>query len=1308
MSSLEGCIRKAGKALTKEDAKAIRAIRDDLVAKGVKDTDIDVNQQAVDEYLDILEFERENIMRQVEAAGGYLANPNLSPSEFSVQAGKNLEDATRTFPRKGIYRPEAETEVIDYKTGKEVPGVAARTAAIVNARGKEAKSDKFRDPNLTFDILTERTEKTVEMLYPDFYTLNPRQVLNIVATFDMQAALGIAKKFNLVPANARTLTNMRMKEGYQDMEFYDWSAKVIADWITKNETLPLYYKVEDVLERDMVEANPDNPMSATIKYAQVVAEAETAPPLGIQKARNWLRDTLGIKGSLGAVPQTKLKDFVRWGMESVEQYTATVKRMDAWMNEEMEGHHLLATNWLNFNKDNKDGAKMLGEFMSASTLTGVDVDSFAMPDAATFKKMNKEKRALWQMRKENYARLAPFWEKLGKMGKQVTYQPAVYNPKSETVAAEGESKKVSEAQMIYLSVRDTYMAHRSMLIHNLEKRIMQTEADQAAKAALIAKLRKQFEAGHISPYFPLSRFGKYQAVAKTKDGEVVAFIKRENSRERNEWMRDMRKEGFVVTPFDEKHSDLEQMGSIDPDFVAMVTGLLDDTSIKHKDPVTGEETSIPGTSVQDDIWQAYLRLLPDMSARKHFIHRKGRLGFTHDALRSYADHMFHGTHQMAKLRYGYLLGEHLKNAEEEAVIVLQRSAGIRNMLDLEWRPPGFEDSSIHEVMWDTTLGGPRYRTLYARNKKKMDEKAASDAAVKTMLAESDHDGPWAVPMANALKRRHAYNMNPKSAPWSTKMTAFGFLWFLSTSPAAGVLNLTQTAISAYPILRAKFSGMGSGMELLKASKDFATQPWMGLDKQGVHRMTAKLQNDKGKDGKQLKDIGERAAMEEFWNIGIFSKTRTRELMGLSEGGSAYSPKVEKYMEWAGYIFHKTEEMNRAVTALAAYRLARKKLAGEKGLSVESQHIQAIEMAEEMVEMSHYDYTNTNRPRFMQGDMGRVVFLFRNYSLNMQYRLIRDFRDGIWRNENIPIEERREARSRFLGIIGMTTIFAGMAGWPLMWGVEAIANNLLGDDDDPFDSKTEMRKLVFDATSEHIGEVWGQKIASAVMKGPWSAFTGADLSQRASLNNLWVREIPENLKDDKQGLLLHLMGELAGPIAGIGFNYAAGFDDIQRGHPDRAIEKFTPKFVGDVFKTIRYATSGAQTYQRDMVVSPEEMTSMDLFLQSAGFTPTRLADRYEQNRSIKDMEQKLRNRRSDLMNRLFMAWRVGDRSDARDIMKDIMEWNKANPRYPITPDGIMQSARTRAQYDMRTVGGVAVDKRLQYLQEQQRFTARPQR
>jgi hypothetical protein len=183
MSSLEACIRKAGKALTKEDAAAIRAIRDDMVAAGNISPGLDVNQMAVDDYLDILQDEKDFIMRQVEALGATTADKSLSPSKFAEESTKNLEEAARKFPRKGIYRPAAETGVFDYKTGERL-----------NERFRGAAS-KGKDPNIVIDTLTERTHKTVEMLYPDFYSLPPDQVLAIVNTFDPKAALGIAKAF---------------------------------------------------------------------------------------------------------------------------------------------------------------------------------------------------------------------------------------------------------------------------------------------------------------------------------------------------------------------------------------------------------------------------------------------------------------------------------------------------------------------------------------------------------------------------------------------------------------------------------------------------------------------------------------------------------------------------------------------------------------------------------------------------------------------------------------------------------------------------------------------------------------------------------------------------------------------------------------------------------------------------------------------------------------------------------------------------------------------------------------------------------
>jgi hypothetical protein len=110
----------------------------------------------------------------------------------------------------------------------------------------------------------------------------------------------------------------------------------------------------------------------------------------------------------------------------------------------------------------------------------------------------------------------------------------------------------------------------------------------------------------------------------------------------------------------------------------------------------------------------------------------------------------------------------------------------------------------------------------------------------------------------------------------------------------------------------------------------------------------------------------------------------------------------------------------------------------------------------------------------------------------------------------------------------------------------------------------------------------------------------------------------------------------------------------------------------------------------------------------GFTPADLTLRYEQNRAIKDMEARLTNRRNHIINSLFMSYKLKDRGRTRSIMQWVMHWNKSKPgkRWPIDPDTIFRSAKTRAEYDARTVGGIAVSKRLHYLHKELRFSERP--
>lgn len=1255
MSSLEGCIKKAGKSLRVEDADAIRKIRDDIrgdmFAGGVT-SDV-ANQQAVNEYLEILEEERQEILKQAEERGGLLADKSLSPSEFARQTAQLLEDRARDFAAAGLQR-------------------------------SKDKSNRL---------------KMLMML--------PEEIHKVLEHFDPELAAEVLKAHG-------GMTAMKKLRGQAVVDVTDIYLEHITPFIKGSRKVPLRYSMtpQDRTTRDLLDAAPAYPGLDMQAHGRMLDEAEKAADVKPKDVRGIL-DSITKSGTstsakdvlLSLVPQRYIADFVKYGMTAVNYYVARLKDMNTYVENLMAEHAEISDAWSKFNKKAKavstDASRLLGKMMHTSTLAGVDMLEFSKqnPDEAAYKKMNKQDRKMWDVRRAAHAELIKDWEALGAIGENVLYEKYVYQ--NGTVNAKGDpvdgklvkvsSENLPEGHAIYARVRDSYAAMRARNIEGLEQRITATIEDKALRRSRIAELRQMFENGKIGPYFPLSRFGKYAAVAKDPEtGEVIGFFKRENRAERNRLVEELHNQGYRAYPIDEIDSDAALVKKIDPDFVAKVMTMIG-VEMQGQDGKPSKEA----LSMMDDIWQMYLRSLPEMSVRKSFIKREGRLGFDRDAMRAFGDNMFHGAHQAGKLKYGYILSSLLEDADAEAKMLVGRANHIKNAKD-GMMQRGHEGETLHEYMMSTII---EYRERYEIGiAKDPTDLNLADRLTEDILKEAEVDGPWAVPIYNSLSKRHDYNMNPKSAAWATNMTAFGFLWFLSTSPAAAALNLTQTAILGLPVLGAAFNMRGAGMELLRASMQYAASGQVISGTFGSKLRNVEYVDSDGNT--KEREYGEKAAMIAF--APMTAKTRTRELSEIAVSGSKHNDKMHKIVEVAGWMFHKSEEANRMVTSLAAYRLALKKFASDKSLSESERHNAAVELAEKLTYDAHFDYGSTNRPPIMQGDLGKVVFLFRNYSVNMQYRLARDFRDGVWKNNNIPIEQRREARRRFAGIMTMTSMFAGLAGWPLGWAVHGILDMLLGDDDDPFDSRTEFRVFL----TETVGELMGE----AIYKGPWDAFTGLSLSSRTSLNNLWIREIPESLSNREK--VTQLFAEIAGgPLGSMVFGAAQGFDELGEGNTSRAIEKWVPKAFSDAAKTLRYGLHGAQNRDLDMILPAEAFDpssfsgSWSLLGQFMGFVPSELTKQYEQNRAVMDMSSRLGRRHQNLLNRYFTASKLGDRKAAREALEDIMSWNKANPRYAIYPATLRASAKSRAAYDMRTVGGIAVDKRLAYLHETLRFTKR---
>ncbi|HUT58210.1 MAG TPA: PLxRFG domain-containing protein, partial [Phycisphaerae bacterium] len=691
-------------------------------------------------------------------------------------------------------------------------------------------------------------------------------------------------------------------------------------------------------------------------------------------------------------------------------------------------------------------------------------------------------------------------------------------------------------------------------------------------------------------YFPLMRFGDFWGVAKDRQtGEVMSFAKFEKLSDQREWLNSMRKHFDVDGGRKQKTDSITRQ--IDPSFAAKVTEAANEVDPK----------------LADEIWQMYLDRLPEMSVRKAFMHRKGRAGFSTNAIRSFGHQMFHGAHQLAKLEYMHIMEGQVDTIYQEARAIEKEAAESGNT--------------------------------------------------------DDPDANWATPLADEIQRRFEWARNPATSALSSKLTSLGFVWYLGAVPAAAAVNGTQTPLVAFPVLLAEFNAFGAAKELARAGAQ-----WAGAR----GSLADKLRGD------------ERRAFDEAERIATFSKTMAADMAQLSDGVQDYTSKSRKVAEMAAWMFQGVESGNRQATFLAAFRLAQ-----TRGDSFED----SVALAHKLTYDSHFGYDNANRPRVMQGDIPKVAFLFRQYSMNMTYRLSRDFRDGILRNPSLSVKERNKAAQRFAGILGMTYVFAGTTGLPLIWLVSMALDAMFGDEDEPFDTEAAVRT--------HLAEQYGGTAATAIMKGPVDALTGVTLSSRVSLNNLWVREAPENLEG--QDLAAYYFGEALGPVAKmLVVDPLVAAKEFSEGHTDRALQRLAPNQGKNVIKAFKYITEGVTTRRGDVVVGKDELSKKDTFFQLMGFPAQKVTQQYEENRAKMDAQTKIAKRHTNLLNLLFLSAENDDQKGVEETLAKIEKFNLANPTKAISIKGLVRSGKSRASYSRRSLGGVTLDKDLDYLHDQYNF------
>lgn len=571
--------------------------------------------------------------------------------------------------------------------------------------------------------------------------------------------------------------------------------------------------------------------------------------------------------------------------------------------------------------------------------------------------------------------------------------------------------------------------------------------------------------------------------------------------------------------------------------------------------------------LNDTLTQLYLNSLPDTSWAKHGIHRKGVPGFGDDARRAYAQNMGSGANYLAKLRYADRMAEQLD--------VMQDFVDGRKYVE------GFNQRQLQRV-------------------------------------------------ADEMRKRHEAVMNPNPSKLAQALTGFGFLWMMGMSPALAIVNLSQTAMVAYPVMAAKWGYADAARELLRASKQ------IGLK---VGEKFNTIEDSLNED--------EKAAFQKAVDYGVIDLSQAHDLAGVANGdpglaGSAW----QKVMDKASWLFHHTEKFNRQVTFVAAYRLAKR-----AGADSDT----AFEQAKKATYDGHFDYAAQNRPRFMMGNVAKVVFLFKQYSQNILYAL--------GRNAYLAFKGDKEARKTLAGLLVSHAMASGILGLPFVSTLLAVASMLGSDDDDPWDAEAALRNMLADTFGDKAGEV--------MAKG-FSRLTPLDVSGRLGLNQLIFPDIQDGLAGKKWAESL-VVGS-TGAVVGAGIGAADGVQKILDGRYMEGLESMLPVAIRNPLKAVRYATDGQ--VDKSGITVKDDFNLFELAGQAAGFRSSDLALKQEGKSAVYRRDRALSAARAKILSAMAKAVVEQDAAALRELRGVVVQWNRKHPERAIKSENIMSSVRNR--------------------------------
>ena len=357
-------------------------------------------------------------------------------------------------------------------------------------------------------------------------------------------------------------------------------------------------------------------------------------------------------------------------------------------------------------------------------------------------------------------------------------------------------------------------------------------------------------------------------------------------------------------------------------------------------------------------------------------------------------------------------------------------------------------------------------------------------------------------------------------------------------------------------------------------------------------------------------------------------------------------KAQSAMAILSFMFSAAEKLNRRVTFIAAYNIAK-----------QTGHADPYGYAVGAVNSTQGIYNKVNRPNGARSGLGRAVFTYKTFAITVG--------ELMWR----LAKNHGPAGKRALGVmLAMLFIASGEEGLPGAKLLDDLIDTIgqwLGYD-------TNAKRFKRRHAYEILGRFWGDFAISGV-----SSMLPLDFGGRIGMGNM----IPgtEILKPSSGVFNIRSLAEIAGPTMGAAKQVGDFSEAAAEGNYGKALANLSPKFIRDILGGFEMAAKGYAT--NTLGQKTVNTTGLDAAVKAIGFNPTVVASDSREKMPIRQDERLRSAKAASFAGQLSQAMIDRDGEAARKIGEKLKAWNEKNPDTRINVADVARSARERTKKAM---------------------------